>query len=122
MLRAVVRIRDELASNWALSGEFSSTTGLGDHEDEEPHPTEREWAEGCGVTVLQLRRLMHEGQEARTRLVAAKRGTGSVNRKEVLLCLSQAGYRSWWRCRHNPLNAGHGSRRESRFDGSRGTF
>mmetsp|Transcript_17433 Transcript_17433/g.24485 ORF Transcript_17433/g.24485 Transcript_17433/m.24485 type:complete len:522 (+) Transcript_17433:98-1663(+) len=67
MLRTVVRLRDDLAM-----------TGLVEADDvievDEYRPTEAEWAAACGLSVLQLRRIMFEGQEARTKLVAANGG------------------------------------------------
>ena len=60
-LRAAVRIRDQLVSSH--SEELSTW-----------QPTEEEWAEACGMDVMQLRRTMQEGQKARTMLVSANGG------------------------------------------------
>jgi hypothetical protein len=37
-------------------------------------PAETEWAEACGLSVMELRRVMCEGQEARSMLVSANAG------------------------------------------------
>merc|ERR1719469_365749 len=57
-LRKAIRIRDELSFQDA----------------DEDEPSELEWAEACGVTVIKLRRIMLSGQEARSRLVAKNVG------------------------------------------------
>jgi RNA polymerase primary sigma factor len=38
------------------------------------HPTETEWADACGTSVSELRRVMQEGREARSMLVSANIG------------------------------------------------
>jgi DNA-directed RNA polymerase sigma subunit (sigma70/sigma32) len=55
-LRQGARIRDELVTQT------------------ERQPTETEWAETCGLSVMELRRIMYEGQEARSVLVSANAG------------------------------------------------
>ena len=68
-LRAAVRMRDQLA-------------GIGEDDDEESsanssprrQPTESEWAKACGTSVVELRRLMEEGRDARAALVDANVG------------------------------------------------
>lgn len=55
--RKAVKIRDELSYDVAGC-----------------EPSELEWAEACGVTVIKLRRIMIAGQEARSRLVAKNVG------------------------------------------------
>lgn len=55
-LRVAVRIRDELVQTSA------------------DIPTEQQWAEACGLSVLKLRRIMHDGQQARTLLVSSNVG------------------------------------------------
>lgn len=63
-LRLVVRIRDELVASHPNP-----------HDTEMPwQPSETEWAVACGMSVLQLRKTMREGKEARTELVAANGG------------------------------------------------
>ena len=63
-LRLVVRIRDDLVASHPNP-----------HDTEIPwQPSETEWAVACGMSVQQLRQVMREGQEARTKLVAANGG------------------------------------------------
>jgi DNA-directed RNA polymerase sigma subunit (sigma70/sigma32) len=63
-LRLVVRIRDDLVASHPNP-----------HDTEMPwQPSETEWAVACGMSVLQLRKTMREGKEARTELVAANGG------------------------------------------------
>jgi Sec-independent protein translocase protein TatA len=45
-----------------------------DHVNDDDFPTERQWADACGLSVMDLRRVMAEGQEARTILVSANAG------------------------------------------------
>jgi len=59
-MRAAVRIRDDMV---AARGHNSSW-----------QPLESEWAAACGLTVIQLRRTMYEGTEARIQLVNANGG------------------------------------------------
>ena len=40
----------------------------------ERQPAETEWAAACGLSVIELRRVMYEGQEARSRMVSANAG------------------------------------------------
>jgi hypothetical protein len=40
----------------------------------ERQPAENEWAEACGLSVMELRRIMYDGQEARSTLVSANAG------------------------------------------------
>jgi hypothetical protein len=56
-LRRAVRIRDELAQD---SHDYIHT--------------EAKWAEACGLSIIGLRRVMYEGQQARTTLVSANGG------------------------------------------------
>jgi len=63
-LRAAIRVRDDMVSNH-----------LNPEDSEFPwQPTETEWALACGMSVMQLRRVMNDGQEARTKLVDANGG------------------------------------------------
>mmetsp|Transcript_9496 Transcript_9496/g.12755 ORF Transcript_9496/g.12755 Transcript_9496/m.12755 type:complete len:459 (+) Transcript_9496:163-1539(+) len=62
-LKSVVRIRDDLGAELSIDG--GATMG---------EPLEADWAEACSLSVAQLRRTLHFGQEARTRLVSANVG------------------------------------------------
>ena len=57
--RAAVRLRDQLVR---------------DENGMHIHPSEEEWAQACGISVKELRRVMHDGQAARGALVAANVG------------------------------------------------
>lgn len=72
-LRRAVRIRDELALN---SHDYSHT--------------EAEWAEACGLSIIGLRRVMYEGQQARTTLVSANGGLVTSIAKRHYSSLKQA--------------------------------
>jgi Sigma-70 region 2 len=74
MLRTVVRIRDELvASQHAQDADWQTTAW---------QPTEEQWALACGMSVPELRRVMHEGQGARSQMVAANGGLiGSIAKR-----------------------------------------
>lgn len=56
-LRRAIRIRDDLALHSNIN-----------------HPTELNWANACGLSVIELRRVMRDGQEARSKLVSANAG------------------------------------------------
>ncbi|CAJ1945649.1 unnamed protein product [Cylindrotheca closterium] len=56
-LRQAIRIRDELALNSNIN-----------------YAAESDWASACGLSIIELRRLMRDGQEARSRLVSANVG------------------------------------------------
>jgi hypothetical protein len=79
-LRRAVRIRDALVQqreDWpATLYRPQPLSAYSDHvdDDDTDFPTERQWAEACGLSVLDLRRVMTEGQEARTILVSANAG------------------------------------------------
>lgn len=67
MLRTVVRIRDELVAT---------------HEGDQWQPTEDMWAEACGMSVMELRRVMYDGQQARSKIVSANGGlVGSIAKR-----------------------------------------
>jgi len=72
-LRRAVRIRDEIALN---SHDYI--------------PTEAEWAEACGISIIGLRRVMYEGQLARTTLVSANVGLVTSIAKRHYRSLKQA--------------------------------
>jgi hypothetical protein len=72
-LRHSVRIRDELVGN-----------------SENLIPTEAEWAEACGLSVMGLRRAMVEGQQARTTLVSSNTGLVTSIAKRHYYSLKQA--------------------------------
>lgn len=69
-LRRVVQIRDELIEENESCSPFEPSFG-GDHDC---YPTEEEWAKACDLDTLSLRRVMSEGQEARSLLVSANAG------------------------------------------------
>lgn len=71
--RAAVRMRDQLSRM----------------NMQEP-PTELEWAQACGMTVLELRKVMQLGQEAREVLVAANAGLVTSIAKRHYHALKQA--------------------------------
>lgn len=74
MLRTVVRIRDELVASQHSQDEDWQTTAW--------QPTEEQWALACGMSVPELRRVMHEGQGARSQMVAANGGLiGSIAKR-----------------------------------------
>ena len=87
MLRTVIRIRDELVAS------SRDQHRLHDYFDDWPTPTaitsssfwqpsEEQWADACGMSVIELRRVMHDGQGARTRMVAANGGlVGSIAKR-----------------------------------------
>lgn len=69
--RFCVRIRDELSSQRFDDGESSFQ-----------QPTEEEWANACGTSVEDLRRIMVDGQDARSRIVEANGGlVGSIAKR-----------------------------------------
>jgi len=79
-LRSAIRVRDDLVANHP------------NPEDSEfPwHPSETEWAVACGMSVMQLRRVMSEGQEARTKLVDANGGLVNSIAKKHFYSVKQA--------------------------------
>ena len=68
-LRRVVRIRDELLQE----NEEHNSAFLGNDDDVDV-PTEEDWAKACDLDVSSLRRVMSDGQEARSLLVSANAG------------------------------------------------
>lgn len=79
-LRRAIRVRDELVAN---------------HENPQDsefpwQPSETEWAVACGMSVMQLRRVMNEGQEARTKLVDANGGLVNSIAKKHYYSVKQA--------------------------------
>ncbi len=76
-LRAAVRIRDELVLTMAS-------------QEEGRRPTEQEWAEACALSVMDLRRVMYEGREARSKLVSANTGLVTSIAKRHYYSLKQA--------------------------------
>jgi DNA-directed RNA polymerase sigma subunit (sigma70/sigma32) len=71
MLRTVVRIRDELVTSRTEGTEWQSG-----------QPTEKEWATVCGMSVIELRRVMYDGQQARSLIVGANGGlVGSIAKR-----------------------------------------
>ena len=79
-LRSAIRVRDDLVAN------HPNPT-----DSELPwHPSETEWAVACGMSVMQLRRVMSEGQEARTKLVDANGGLVNSIAKKHFYSVKQA--------------------------------
>jgi hypothetical protein len=78
-LRRAVRIRDDLVNTH--NNRDSTTTTI---------PTEAEWAASCDLSVMDLRRVMYEGQQARTVLVSANAGLVTSIAKRHYLSLKQA--------------------------------
>lgn len=74
--RAAVLLRDELVQQ--------------DSDGVYVHPTEAEWANACGTTVRDLRRVMYEGQEARSALVAANIGLVTSQAKKYYHATKQS--------------------------------
>ena len=74
MLRTVIRIRDELvASQHAQDADWQATAW---------QPTEEQWADACGMAVIELRKVMLEGQAARSLMVGANGGlVGSIAKR-----------------------------------------
>jgi RNA polymerase primary sigma factor len=54
------------------------------------HPTHQEWAAACGVSAVELRRVLDEGQQARAALVAANLGLVTALAKRQLSTLQTA--------------------------------
>lgn len=71
-LRRAIRIRDKLV------------------ETNDSIPSEGQWAEACKLSVLGLRRVMYEGQQARTVLVSANAGLVTSIAKRHLASLKYA--------------------------------
>ena len=69
-LRRVVHIRDELIEESESCSPFEASFG----SDHDCYPTEEEWAKACELDILSLRRVMSEGQDARSLLVSANAG------------------------------------------------
>lgn len=72
-LRRAIRIRDEIASR-----------------SYDCIPTEADWADACNLSIIGLRRVMYEGQQARTALVAANAGLVTSIAKRHYRALKQA--------------------------------
>lgn len=79
MLRTVGRIRDELIASRSENGEWQSG-----------QPSEKEWANVCGMSVIELRRVMYEGQQARSNIVAANGGLVGMFAKKYLAAVTKA--------------------------------
>lgn len=69
-LRRVVHIRDALIAENEQCLAFHTSYG----SDNDCLPTEEDWAKACGLDVLSLRKVMSEGQDARSLLVSANAG------------------------------------------------
>eukprot|EP00535_Pseudo-nitzschia_heimii_P008159 CAMPEP_0197184748 /NCGR_PEP_ID=MMETSP1423-20130617/10472_1 /TAXON_ID=476441 /ORGANISM="Pseudo-nitzschia heimii, Strain UNC1101" /LENGTH=478 /DNA_ID=CAMNT_0042635639 /DNA_START=533 /DNA_END=1969 /DNA_ORIENTATION=+ len=79
-LRRVVLVRD------AMLRQNADSSLSGDHRE---FPTEEEWAESCDLDVLSLRRIMSEGQDARSVLVSANAGLVKTIAKRHYYVLKQ---------------------------------
>lgn len=71
-MREAIRVRDELAA------------------EANEAPTEEKWAKLCGVSEVELRRIMYEGKEARSVLVSANEGLVTSIAKRHYYALKQA--------------------------------
>lgn len=79
-LRRVVQIRDEM---FRRNADTSFTNSVSDF------PSEQEWAEACDLDVLTLRKIMSEGQDARSTLVSANAGLVKTIAKRNYYVLKQ---------------------------------
>jgi DNA-directed RNA polymerase sigma subunit (sigma70/sigma32) len=79
-LRSAIRVRDDLVSNH-----------MNPEDSEFPwQPTETEWALACGMSVMQLRRVMNDGRDARIKLVDANGGLVNSIAKKHFYSVKQA--------------------------------
>ncbi|KAG7364338.1 RpoD subfamily RNA polymerase sigma-70 subunit [Nitzschia inconspicua] len=83
-LRRAVRVRDSLVQS---REEWSSVHPAAFEDD---FPTEQQWAEACGLSVMDLRRVMTEGQESRSVLVSANTGLVTSIAKRQYYALKHA--------------------------------
>jgi DNA-directed RNA polymerase sigma subunit (sigma70/sigma32) len=83
-LRRAVRIRDSLVEE---KEEWSSYHPSAFEDD---FPTEQQWAQACGLSVMDLRRVMAEGQESRSILVSANVGLVTSIAKRHYFALKHA--------------------------------
>ena len=74
-MRTAIRLRDQLVRH---------------ENDIYIHPTEAEWAAACGSTVADLKRILEDGQEARTAMVAANTGLVTSQAKRHWSALKHA--------------------------------
>jgi DNA-directed RNA polymerase sigma subunit (sigma70/sigma32) len=82
MLRTVVRIRDEIIS--------THNSQLKIWQPNSWQPTEGQWAKACGLSISELRRVIVEGQNARSQMVAANGGLVGSNAKWYLNSVTKA--------------------------------
>lgn len=76
-LRKAVKIRDELSMKHKTKFEEEYGAKIYQYDPMAPKPEEvkeEEWAHACGLSVLNLRRIMRRGKDARTQLVAKNAG------------------------------------------------
>ena len=81
-LKKVIHIRDDLSQIKTKNNPGGITSYLPnpmykDHQTELPYkvqPTEYEWAQACSMSIVQLRRILLKGHEARIRLVDSNIG------------------------------------------------
>lgn len=79
-LRAAIRVRDDLVASYENPEDVEMSW----------QPSETEWAVACGMSVMQLRRVMSEGQEARTQLVDSNGGLVNSIAKKHFYSVKQA--------------------------------
>jgi hypothetical protein len=83
-MRKVVRVRDELIAHLAAAS-------TGTHQQQQNQDvSESEWARACGLAPKQLRRVMYDGQEARSVVVSANAGLVTSIAKRQYQALKQA--------------------------------
>jgi hypothetical protein len=82
MLRTVVRIRDEIIS--------THNSQLKIWQPNSWQPTEGQWAKACGLSISELRRVIVEGKNARSQMVAANGGLVGSNAKWYLNSVTKA--------------------------------
>lgn len=76
-LRSVIRIRDEISVSKTMNNPGSTSSYIPNPMYKYQHaeipfklqPTEQEWAQSCNMSVIQLRRILVKGREARKCLV-----------------------------------------------------
>jgi hypothetical protein len=85
-LRRVIRIRDSLLEE---KEEWESYHPAAFQDD---FPTEHQWAEACGLSVLYLRQVMMEGQESQSILVSSNIGLVTSIAKRHFYALKCASY------------------------------
>lgn len=85
-MRKVVRVRDELIARLAAA----ASAGTHQQQQQTQSVSESEWAQACGLAPKQLRRVMYDGQEARSIVVSANAGLVTSIAKRHYQALKQA--------------------------------